>query len=211
MAIVGQQAVYRLGSSRYVQAIVSAIVSGDTVELVCFSDGSAWGDGDPASKGAKVYDSIALGTGVGEWQPGTLVSDAISAATTNLATYSYTDTGDTARCALPGSGSSVSLALSTPRQPNVSRPTRVRVYGNISLTSTLLGSQNATASLLSDSGVTPSTVRGVAAYTLSGVAATSAPPYTLDYDIPAGHYYQVVAGGAGSAGVSIAHIEEQTL
>lgn len=86
MTTVGQQAVYRLASSRYMQALVTKIVSGNTIELVAYSDGSAWGDGDPASLGAKLYESVALGTGVGEWQPGTLVGDAVTAGVSGLAT-----------------------------------------------------------------------------------------------------------------------------
>ncbi len=118
---------------------------------------------------------------------------------------------DSDLCVVPAAGSPVTLALSTPRRPSTARPTRVTVYGQISLTSTLLGPQTATATLKSDSSATPSTAVGVATAALSGVVATSAPPYTLTYDVPTGHYYQVVASGGGSAGVSISHINEQVM
>jgi hypothetical protein len=211
MPTLGQQAVYRLGSSRYVQAIVTKIVSGDTVQLVCFSDGSAWGDGDPASLGAKVYDSIALGSGVGEWQPGTLVGDAITAATTNLATYSYTDGGDAARCALPGAGSGVSLALATPRRPSTTRPTRVDVYGQFTLATALLAAQGATVVLQVDSSATPSTTVAGPLTVNNGIGTvgTAQIPWTMSYEVPTGHYYQVVQSATvGTGAASITHINE---
>ena len=206
----GQPAVYRLGSSRYVQAVVTKVVSGDTVELVAFSDGSAWGDGDPASLGAKVYDSIALGTGVGEWQPGTLVDAAIAAATTNLATYSYVDSGVAGRCAVPGAGSAVgSPAFATPRRPSTTRPTRVTVYGSFAMASTLLGPQSGTATLLADSSATPSTQVGVAPAALSGVAANATVPWTMTYDVPANHWYQVTVSVSANTTANLLHINEQ--
>ena len=203
MATVGQQAVYRLQTSRYVQGVVAKIVSGDTVQLVCFSDGSAWGDGDPASLGAKVFDSVALGTGVGEWQAGTLVADAINAATTNLSTYSYVDSSSAGRLASPGASSTVSLAASTPRQPSTTRPVNVMLTGSWSWNLTAIGTQTGSLSFQSDSSSTPSTAiyapawsRGISAGLSIGDTGTV--PVCLSYIVPAGHYYQVVATGGAT-------------
>lgn len=130
------------------------------------------------------------------------VADAIATA------ESYAATGDAGRCAVPVAGTSVSLALSTPRRPSTTRPTRITVYGTIALTSTLLAAQSATVELHADSSSTPSTtVGGPVTATLSGVAASMTAPFTLAYDLPTGHYYQVVQT-AGSGTVTITHVNE---
>lgn len=197
MTTVGQQAVYRLATSRYVQAIVTKIVSGDTVELVCFSDGSAWGDGDPASLGAKVYDSIALGTAVGEWQPGTIVSNAIATC------EAYADAGDAGRCAVPGASSTVSLSSGTSRQPSATRPVLVMVSGSWSWNLTAIGTQTGSLTLKSDSSSTPTTVirapswsRGITVGALIGDTGTM--PVEFDLLVPAGDYYSVTAAGGAT-------------
>lgn len=203
MAIAGQQAVFRKASSRYMQGIVSAIVSGDTVDVVVLSDGDAWGDGDPGSVPAKLFESVALGTGVGEWQPGTLVADAITAATTNLATYAYADSGDAARLALPGASSTVSLAASTPRQPSTTRPVMVMVTGSWSWNLTALGTQTGSLSFQSDSSATPSTAIYAPAWSRGitvgiTVGDTGTVPVCWQYIVPVGHYYQIVAAGGAT-------------
>lgn len=215
---------FRLASSRYIQAIVTKVVSGDTVELVAYSDGSAWGDGDPASLGAKVYDSVAMGSGVGEWLPGTIVSAAVAAGTSGLASTSYVDTAtaglateayvDSASSGyvvVPAVGTTTTLALGTARRPSTTRPTRVNAYGQIALSSTLLGAKSATVTLLSDSANPPTTSRGAQQFDLSGVVANVSPPWRLSYDVPTGHYYMLVASGPDAAGVSIQPVNETAL
>lgn len=198
MANLGQQAVYRLETSRFVQAIVTKIVSGNTVQLVCFSDGSAWGDGDPASLGAKVYNSVAMGSSVGEWQPGTLIGDAVA----GLASESYVDSLIDDCVAVPGASSSVSLAASTPRQPSGARPVMVMITGSWSWNLTAIGTQTGSLSLQSDNTTTPTTViyapawsRGVGVGVV--IADTGTDTVCMSYIVPPGHYYQVsVTGGA---------------
>ena len=133
------------------------------------------------------------------------VADAITTA------EGYAATGDAGRCAVPAAGTSVSLALSTPRRASTTRPTRVTVYGTIALTSTLLTAQNATVELQADSSSTPTTtVGGPLTGSLSGVAASSTVPFTLSYDLPTGHYYQVVQT-AGAGTVTITHVNETAM
>lgn len=202
MATVGQQAVYRLESSRYVNAVVTKIVSGSTVELVCFSDGSAWGDGDPASLGAKVYDSVALGTSVGQWQPGTVVDDAVAAGVAGLASEAYVDSASTACLAVPGASSTVSLASGTPRQPSATRPVLVMVSGSWSWSLNAIGTVTGSLTLKADSSSTPTTVirapawsRGITVGVVVGDTGTM--PVEFDLVVPPGHYYSVTsAGGA---------------
>lgn len=203
MATLGQQAVFRKASSRYMESFVSAIESGDTVKLIVLSDGAAWGDGDPGSVPAKLFEGVALGTGVGEWQPGSLVSNAITAATTNLATYSYADTGDAGRLALPGASSTVSLAASTPRQPSTTRPVMVMATGSWSWNLTAIGTQTGSLSFQSDSSSTPSTAIWAPAWSRGitvgvTVGDTGAMPVCFSYIVPVSHYYQVVAAGGAT-------------
>ncbi len=154
------------------------------------------------------------------------VNDAIEAAQAGYATEVYVDAGilaaisgipeddDSGLCSVPGPGGAVSSpALSTPRRPSTNRPTRITAYLTVAMTSTLLGAQSATVELHADSGATPTTVAGgplVAA--LSGVAASSTIPMTLTYDLPAGHYYQIVkTANTGTPTVTITHINETIL
>jgi hypothetical protein len=211
MATPGQQAVYRLASSRYMQAVVTKIVSGSTVELVVLGDGVAWGDGDPASLGAKVYTSIPQGSDVGEWLPGTIVDDTVTAAVAGLASGTYVDAEVAGACAVPGAGAPISLALSTPRQPSATRPTQLTVYGTMELASTVLTPQSATVELQSSASSTPTAVvGGPLTASLSGVLATQMSPWTVTYIVPPAHYYQVVKT-AGAGTVSITHINEQVM
>lgn len=203
MATVGQQAVYRLESSRYVQAVVSKIVSGDTVDLVAFCDGSAWGDGDGTDVVAKLYTSIALGTAVGEWQPGTIVSDAVTAGTSGLAAESYVDTACAALCNVPGASSTVSLSSGTARQPSATRPVLVMVSGSWSWNLTATGTQTGSLTLKSDSASTPTTVIRAPAWSRGigvGVAIndTGTMPIEMDLIVPPGHYYSVTAAGGAT-------------
>lgn len=213
---LGQQAVYRLDSSRYMQAIVTNIISGDTVELVAFQDGTAWGDGDGTNVASKLYNSVDKGTGVGEWQPATVVSDAVAAGVATC--EGYTDTAISGlpapdisgACAVPGAGSAVgSPTLNSPRRPSATRPTQITVYGSVAMTSTILGPQSATVVLKADTSATPTTAVGSLPFALSGVGATATMPFTMTYDVPANHYYQVTATTSANATVTLSHINEQ--
>ena len=213
--LLGQRVAYRTSSTRTVPALVTHVVSGDQVNLVGLVDiNSDWptGEGVPGHP-CNLFTSVNKGTGVGEWQecdvePGT--TSYVDSTVTELASTTYVDSGDAGRCAVPGAGSAVSSpALSTPRRPSTTRPTRVTVYGTIALTSTLLAPQSATVELQADSSSTPTTtVGGPLSASLSGVAASMTVPFTLTYDVPAGHYYQVVQTVAGGA-VTLTHINEQ--
>lgn len=189
MPQLGQQIIYRVASSDYRDGVVAEVVSGNTVNLVVFSNGDAWGDGDPGSLASKCYANIAMGTGVGEWQAGTVVSDAIAAAAPNY-------------CAVPGASSTVSLAASTPRQPSATRPVAVMLTGSWSWNLTAIGTQTGSLSFQSDSSATPTTPifapswsRSVTVGITVGDAGTI--PVCMTYIVPPGDYYQVVtAGGA---------------
>jgi len=101
-----------------------------------------------------------------------------------------------------------SLGLNAARQPSSTRPTRVTATGSMSLTSTLLGSQTVSVDLLSDASNPPTTRRGRQPAGLSGVAASATMPWTLTYDVPAGHYYKLVTANTAGASVSLDDINE---
>jgi hypothetical protein len=94
--------------------------------------------------------------------------------------------------------SQLSLGLNAARQPSSTRPTRVTATGTIALTSTLIAPQSAAVKLLSDNASTPTTSRGEQQASLSGVAASMTVPWSLTYDVPAGHYYSLSTSGAGT-------------
>lgn len=185
MPILGQQAIYRLESSRFVQGIVSKIVSGNIVELICYNDGTAWGGGDPSIFGTKIFDNVDLGSSIGQWQPGTLLDDAIAGCQT-----------------IPTASSSIELAASTPRQPHVTRPVLAMVSGSWSWNLTATGTQTGSLTLKSDSNSTPTTViyapswsRGISVGVLIGDTGTI--PVCMGYIVPPSDYYQIaVTGGA---------------
>jgi len=209
VAFVGQRIVYRVASSDYRPAKITEVVSGSTVDLVAFSNGSAWGDGDPAMQAGKVYESISQGTAVGTWQEATGVDPAAATAISDAVA-----TAAPSYSAAAGAGSAQSLALNTARQPHTTRPTRVTVYGTWSWTLTAIGSQSGAAALQSDSSATPSTQRGLAscARALSVgvlIGDSGSMPWALSYDVPAGHYYQVATSGTGT--FTIAHVNETVM
>lgn len=219
---LAQPIIFRTSSTRWCPAVIAKIISGTTVNLDAFIDTAVdWPVTNiPVSHPCHLYESVAMGTGVGEWQLADVpepVTDAIDAATAGLATTGYVDTAvaglastsyvDTAvagvdlagRTAVAGAGvSQLALGLDAARQPSLTRPTRVTATGTIALTSTLITPQSATVELASDSATTPTTVRGSAPATLSGVVASLTLPWSLTYDVPAGHYYLLATSGAGT-------------
>lgn len=203
MPTLGQQAVYRLATSRYMQAIVTGVVSGSTVELVVYSDGYSWGDGDPGSVATKVYDSVDLGTGVGQWQAGALVADAVVAGTAGLAASTYVDAQDSTRCAVPAASAAHSLASGTPRQPSATRPVMLLVTGSWSWNLTALGTQTGSLTLQSDASATPTTTIYAPAWSRAvgvgiSVNDTGTMPVCMSYVVPPGHYYSVTAAGGAT-------------
>lgn len=203
MPHVGQRCILRIASSDYRPAKITNVVSGDTVHMIVFSTYADWPDNSPAGVPSEVYNDVAKGTGVGEWQEDTGVDPAVQGAIDFAA----------ADCLLvPAAGSSVSLALNTPRRPSTTRPVKVTVYGTWSWTLSAIGSQSGTATLQSDSSSTPTTTRGVApcARGISvgvTVGDTGTMPWTMSYTVPVGHYYQIATSGTGT--FAIAHIDEQ--
>lgn len=209
MPFVGQRVVYRVASSDYRSARVTEVVSGSTVNLVAFSTGDAWGDGDPGSQAGKVYGSISQGTAVGTWQEAAGVDPAVASAIADAVATAAPGFSSAA-----GAGSPVSLALNTARQPHATRPVRVTVYGTWSWSLTAIGSQSGTAALQSDSSATPSTQRGLTSATRAlgvgiSINDSGSMPWSMTYDVPAAHYYQIATAGTGT--FAIGHINETVL
>ena len=241
MAAVGQRIVYRLATSDYRTARITEVVSGTTVDLVAFSNGTAWGDGDPASLASKLYTGIDQGIGVGTWQESTEVDPAVSseidadvsaeasaraaAVSSEASTRASADAelaSDIAAleaaaagyCAVPAAGSSVSLALNTARQPPATRPVLVAVSGTWAWSLSALGSQSGTATLQSDANSTPTTARPSATCARGiSVGITIGDTGTMPWSLT----YIVPPGDyyqvatAGTGTFAITHIEEQVL
>lgn len=220
-AKLGQPAKVQITSGRWSIAAVSKIVSGDTVNLVAFTDGvDPWPTIDTFNGlVAGSVLSATKGTGVGQWQdlevPDTIAAaiEAAISGLTGFATEVYVDAGDEGRCAVPGPGSAVSSpALATSYHPDADRPVLVTVYCDVTLPSALIAAQSATVQLQAGSSTNPSTVVGGPLTPTNG-ALNPGPltiPVTFVYALPANHYYQVVKT-AGSGTVTITKIEETTL
>jgi hypothetical protein len=220
MAHVGQRIVYRLASSDYRSARITKIESGTTVTLVAFTTGVDWDAGTPGGVPVVLFGEVAKGTSVGQWQDETTVDPSVSAeidadvAAEASARDTAIATAAAGRCAVPAEGSSVGLALNTPRQPHATRPVRLSVYGTWAWVLSAIGSQSGTATLKSDSASTPTNTHGVASCSRGisvgvTVGDTGTMPWLMSYEVPAGHYYQIATTGTGT--FAITHIDEQVL
>lgn len=232
--VLGQTVIVKIASSplREVPAFVSLVTDEDTVTCVgqidIDDDWPANGPGD--THPGFPFFGITRGAGVNQWRDAdvpTTTEDAIAnagfategyadsavaAATTGLASETYCDNAVATCQAVPSAGTSqVALGLNAARRPSTARPVRVYATGQITLTSTLLGARVAAVSLLSDSAAVPTVSRGIQQMNLSGVVATVGVPWSLEYEVPTGHYYMLATSGADAAGVSLASITEQTI
>lgn len=110
---VGDLVRYRTATSQYHLAVVGRVVSGTTVDIVAFSDGTTWQDmGTPPGAATITYYGLTLGTGVGQYQPTTIVADAAAAA--GFATTSATSAAiASSASALNGTITTLSGSVST--------------------------------------------------------------------------------------------------
>ena len=225
---VGQLVSYRTATSQHNLAVIGRVVSGTTVDLVAFSDGTTWQDGGTPSGVATItYTSIAQGTGVGQWEPTTVVEDTIAAAgyalesyvdtaTAGLATTSYVDTAGAGYLALPPAPSSTSLTLGgSGVQISSTRPALLTVRGTAAMTSTLAGGQAYTVELRCDSGSTPTAVVDDASGSLTqtlGASVTLAEvqPWKLVTMARAGDYCRIVQS-SGAATLAVTGSSAQSL
>ena len=190
---LGDQVVYRSSSTESRTAVVTAVVSGTTIDLVAFSDGDDYGDGNQGSTPAAIYRNVVPGTGIGEYTIGTSVADLVASLG-----YLQTPTGSSPSLTLGGSGVQLSAT----------RPVLLTVRGTASMVSTLAGGQAYTVELRCDAGSTPTTVVDDAAGSLAqtvglSVTLTVAQSWKLVQLVPAGQYCRVVqASGAATLSVT---------
>lgn len=190
--VLGQQAVLRWETSRHLQAVVTAIVSGDTVELLVFADGDTWGDGYTSFQlPCRIIDDVQFGTGVGQWQPGTLLDDRISQIPAIDTTSIMFVTDD---------GSAPSLVSGVPRKPNDFRPVFVEVSAAFTWNLTAIGTQTGSIVIKNDDQETPTTVthtfpfsRGIGVGVTVGDTGTM--PFYFGFWVRPGNFYSVTAIG----------------
>lgn len=223
---VGQRLKFQTASGRYHHGFVTHVVTGDTVHLTCFSDGSEWADVGYGTQAAGIsgqcYLSVSMGSGVGEWQAVNVESYATTGELDDYATHGDVSTAiaaipyDPGRMAIAGAGSSAGLTLGAAGvQLSTTRPTSLVVRGTASMTSTLAGGQAFTVELRCDSGATPTAVVDDASGSLTqtlGLTVTLAAlqPWKLVYNVPAGHYVRVVQS-AGAATLALTGATKQVL
>ena len=200
--------------TRVAFGLITKIISGDTVNLTALIDDTDdWPAPTyvPSSHPAWLFESVAKGTGVGEWQDVTL-SDvqtaAIAAAVSGLATAA-------AVTVIPIAGTSRSITIGTDFQAtDTSRPARFTISGTWSQALSLTGSIAGTVQLKAGASSNPSAVvddaqPGLSATLALGVALTPTVPWKLAYDLPAGHFARVVV--ASGSGFAITHCNETPL
>jgi hypothetical protein len=206
---VGQVVLLKTSSSpaRMSPAIVSKIISGDTVNLVAVADSTTdWPDpvNQDYTHGAWLYTSVAKGTAVGEWQESTIpapLTDAMDA---------YAE----GRLAVPTGWSSPARTLNSNYKPSSTRPVRVTVSGTWSGTLSATGSLGGTIQLLSDTASTPTTVcddqqPAFSATLLVGVALTQVTPWKLTCLVPTDWNVRLSTSGTGT--FAITSVTEATL
>lgn len=178
--------------------------------------GTGVGEWQPVPVNAEIAAAIATAVsgGLTGYASETYVVAELAAAVAGLASLtavtSAIATAIAGACAVPATGAPVSTpTLGTSYHPSATRPVRVNVYCDVALPSALLAAQSATVQLQAGSTTNPSTVVAGPVTPTNG-ALNPGPltiPVTLSYDLPAGHYYQVVKS-AGAGTVTITRIEE---
>jgi len=178
---VGDQVIYHVNAGEDRTAVVTGIVSGTTVDIVAFSNGSDFGDGNPGWMGAAIYTNVTPGTSFGQYSTGTSVADLVSG-------LGYLQ---------PPVGSSPGLSLAGGAiQLSASRTVLLTVRG----TASMVSGQGFVLELRCDAGSTPTAVVDDATGSLSDApGATVVVPWKLVAMAPPGQYCQVVqASGAAS-------------
>lgn len=213
--VLNQPILLRITSTRTVPAVVTKVIDDDTVDLVAFADisGAYWAydgaSGTPTDGNASwLFTSVVRGTGVGNWQDAVVspaVSDAIASAVAS---------GTAGLASMPSAGTSPSIVIGTPRQPNTARSVRVSVSGTWTGSLSVTGSASGTIELRSDAASTPTTPRldaqaGFSATLTLGLVLGQTIPWSLNYDVPAGHYYVLAISGGGT--FAITRATEQVL
>lgn len=201
---VGDQVIYHTTPDEDRTALVAAVVSGTTIDLVAFSDGDDYGDGNPGSQPAAIYRNVPLGASSGQYSTGTSVAATVSDVLTGLGLLQAPNGVSGSGLTLGGAGVQLSAT----------RPVMLVVRGTASLVSTLSGGQAYALELRCDTGTTPTTVVDDAAGSVTqslglSVTLTELQPWKLVALRPAGDRCRVVqASGAGTVTISGATAQE---
>lgn len=212
--VQGQTVIVKIASSpvRTVPALVTLVTDADTVTAVGQIDiNDDWpSDGPGETHPCYPFFSITRGSGLNQWQEAAVpvpTNVAIATAVSGLATEAYADNAQAQCQALPAAGSTVSLALNTPRRPSVTRPVKVTVSGDWAWVLNAVGSQSGVCTMQSDASATPSTARARATCA-RGIGAgitvndTGTTPWHMTYEVPTGHYYTLATSGTGTFGAA---------
>lgn len=188
---LGDQVIYHVNELEDRTAVVTGIVSGTTVDLVAFSDGDDYGDGNPGSQPAAIYRNVTPGVSSQQYSTGTSVSDLVASLGYLQPPSGVSSSGLT----LGGSGVQLSAL----------RPVLLTVRGTASVSAT----QSFAIELRCDSGTTPTAVVDDATGSLGvtlGLAAVM--PWKLVGMVHAGDYCRVVqASGAGTVAITGANAQ----
>lgn len=218
---VGQVVIYKSSSTRSQPALVTKIISGDTINLVAVIDSTDdWPVINvPYTNPAWLYTSVAKGTGVGEWQEATIPAvlvDEMESAAEGVVAAELGGGGDittaiaTATSGLavaPTSWSSPARTLNSNFKPSSTRPVEVVYSGTWTGTLNVTGSVAGQIQLLSDSAGTPSVEcddqqPGFSATLLVGIAITQVLPWKVTCTVVANDNVRLSTSGGGSFAIT---------
>lgn len=209
-AVVGAQIIYTDPWGDTHDAIVDAIVSGDTINLVAFTNGTIWGSGSPAAVPALTFASVPKGVGINTWTDGTATATAVNALLGAAIAGALVST-----LGVPPAGTGRTPTFNTAYQPNATRPTLLSWWGSVTSTLTLTGTAGQ-IEILSDASNPPATTRGkIVGGATNGIAV--AVGLTLvnggggAYIVPAGHFVMFKSTSLVGTPTYSATTSEQTL
>lgn len=181
--VKGQPVLYRWDSTHVYHAVITKVISGNTVNLVAFSHVDAnWGDGNSGSIPAIPYDSVPMGSCDDCWTDNT--PPQLPQLVTSTSTPSFTLNGSAI-------------------QSSTTRDVELTFTVSVSNTLTLAGGQSGQVDLVCDSSASPSTVvqTGAASSTgtvVIGISLTTSTTLVLRHRVPAGDYCKLTSTGTGT-------------
>lgn len=184
--VVGQHVLYKYDDSHIYDAVVSAVVSGDTINMVAFSNGSTWYNTVPSSVPAFTLYSVDKGTGDNRWGD----NPNVGLTGPTGATGATGTTGATGPGALVTSTSTSSFTLNgSAVQLNSTHDTIVAMSVSFSLPLSVIAGATGTVHLICDNSGTPTTE----VFTLSrgnagGLLTTDTSTLAFLWRVPAGHF-----------------------
>jgi hypothetical protein len=194
---------YQISTARYLLAAITRIVSGDTVNLLAFTDDEAPVDPDdlPAGTTFARFTDVAKGSAVGEWRDLALPADTTALLDGKLS--------------VPAAAEAVVLAIDTFRAPSTvredDRPTLVTAVVSWSI---IESGEAAMLEVIVGAGGAPTAIAFSVPFTFDDATVGAIDvqiPAVISFLVPAGHAYKLKTGAGGGGTFAVASIAEHAL